>query len=55
MTFVWFIIWFIANLIGDPEPLRFEPVNAWAGTLLLVAALDLSRQHVPQRSRRCRD
>jgi hypothetical protein len=31
--------------IGDREPLLADPVNWWAGTLLLVVALDLSRQH----------
>jgi hypothetical protein len=41
MTFVWFITWYLANLIGDTEPLTFDPVNGWAGTLLLVIALDL--------------
>ncbi len=43
MTLVWFVIWLIANNIGGHEPLRFDPVNAWAGTLILAAALDLSR------------
>lgn len=37
----------IANTLGDSEPLRFDPVNWWAGTLILAGALDLSRQHVP--------
>ena len=48
MTFVWFIVWLIADLVGDEEQLTFDPVNWWAGTLLLVIALDLSRQHAPQ-------
>jgi hypothetical protein len=52
MTVIWFIVWLIANLIGDREPLRFDPVNLWAGALLLAAALDLSRQHVRRRSER---
>jgi hypothetical protein len=47
LTFVWFVVWLVANLIGDREPLRFDPVNWWAGLLLLAVALDLSRQHVP--------
>ena len=47
MTLVWFVVWLIANLIGDREGLRFDPVNWWAGALLLTVALDLSRQHVP--------
>ena len=54
MTFIWFIVWLIANLIGEHEPLRFDPVNVWGGTLLLAAGLDLSRQHVGRGSgRRC--
>lgn len=47
MTIVWFVVWFVANLIGDNEPLTFDPVNGWAGTLLLAVALDLGRQHAP--------
>jgi hypothetical protein len=43
MTFAWFAIWFIANNIGGSEPLTFDPVNGWAGTLMLAAALDLAR------------
>jgi hypothetical protein len=46
VTLVWFAIWFISDRIGDREALTFNPVNAWAWTLMLVAALDLSRQHV---------
>jgi hypothetical protein len=49
MTLIWFVVWLIANNIGDNEPLLFDPVNWWAGTLLLVIALDLSRQHVPHK------
>jgi hypothetical protein len=45
MTFIWFITWLISNSIGDREPLLFDPVNAWAGTLLLVVALDLAGGH----------
>ena len=47
VTLLWFLIWFVSNLIGDSEGLDFDPVNAWAGTLLLAIALDLARQHVP--------
>jgi hypothetical protein len=45
MTLIWFAVWLIADLVGDKEPLTFDPVNWWAGTLLLVIALDLGRQH----------
>lgn len=45
MTVVWFIVWLIANFVGDREALTFDPVNVWAGTLLAAAALDLGRQH----------
>ena len=47
MTIVWFVVWLIANVLGGSEPLRFDPVNWWAGALLLTVALDLGRQHVP--------
>lgn len=49
MTLLWFIVWLVANLIGDNESLTFDPVNWWAGTFMLTVALDLSRQHVPGR------
>lgn len=45
MTLVWFAVWLIANVVGDDAPLTFDPVNWWAGTLLLAIALDLGRQH----------
>jgi hypothetical protein len=48
VTLVWFLIWLVADNWGDREPLRFDPVNWWAGTLILVAAIDLGRQHVPK-------
>jgi len=51
MTIIWFLIWLVANTIGDSEPLTFDPVNGWAGTLVLAAALDLARQHAPELSR----
>jgi hypothetical protein len=47
MTLVWFVVWLIADLIGDEEPLTFDPVNFWAGALIFAIALDLGRQHVP--------
>jgi hypothetical protein len=49
VTLLWFLIWLIANNVGDHEPLRFDPVNVWAATLILVVALDLARQHAPGR------
>ncbi len=50
MTFVWFVIWLVANNVGAHEGLDFDPVNVWAGTLLLAVALDLTRAGgLPQR------
>jgi hypothetical protein len=51
VTLVWFIVWFVFNLVGDEEPLRFDPVNFWAGSLLFVVALDLSKTHVLDRGK----
>ena len=45
MTFVWFVIWLVANNVGGNEPLALDPVNAWAATLILAVALDLSAAH----------
>jgi hypothetical protein len=45
VTLVWFVVWLIANNIGDRESLAFDPVNWWAGALLLAVALDLSGHH----------
>jgi hypothetical protein len=47
VTLVWFVVWLIWNLVGDRESLTFDPVNWWAGTLILAVALDLGRQHAP--------
>ena len=55
MTLIWFIVWLIANVVGDNEPLTLDPVNWWAGTLILTFALDLSRQHAPQFGKTPRD
>jgi hypothetical protein len=41
MTLIWLVIWFVADQIGGHEPLLFDPVNAWTGTLILAIALDL--------------
>ena len=43
MTLLWFFVWLIWDLIGDEEPLTFDPVNWWAGSLLFVIAVDLAR------------
>jgi hypothetical protein len=45
MTLVWFVVWLVADLIGDRESLSVDPVNWWTGALLLAVALDLARQH----------
>lgn len=46
MTLVWFVVWLIANNVGAHEPLAAAPLNAWAATLILAAALDLNRPPV---------
>jgi hypothetical protein len=51
MTFLWFIIWFFSNLIGDHAPLNFDPVNGWAGTFLFALALDLAGVHASKARR----
>ncbi len=45
MTLLWFVIWLIFDLVGNREPLLFDPVNIWTGTLLAAIALDLARGH----------
>ena len=45
MTFVWFIVWFVSDHIGDHAVLEFSPVNTWAWTLILAVALDLAGTH----------
>jgi hypothetical protein len=52
MTLVWFVIWLIADHVGSPEPLRFDPVNVWTATLLAAIALDLGRAHAVKPGRR---
>lgn len=42
MTFVWFFVWLICNLVGENEPLTFDPVNFWTGALIFSIAVDLS-------------
>jgi len=51
MTLVWFVVWLVSNLIGDNETLAVDPVNGWTGTLLLTVALDLARQHAPDKGK----
>lgn len=45
MTFIWFVIWLIANNVGGNEPLALDPVNTWTATLILAIALDLGAGH----------
>ena len=45
VTLIWFIVWLICDLVGDREVLTFDPVNAWAATLILAIALDLATHH----------
>jgi hypothetical protein len=45
VTLLWFIVWVIANAVGDHEPLLTDPVNVWTWTLILAVALDLARSH----------
>lgn len=49
MSIVWFIVWLIADNVGDNEPLRFDPLNVWTATLILTLALDVNRPQVPMR------
>ena len=45
MTLIWFIVWLVANSIGDHAPLLTNPVNVWTGSLILAVALDLAGHH----------
>jgi hypothetical protein len=51
MTLLWFVIWLISDHVGSHKPLRFDPVNVWAATLLLAVALDLGRAHAAKMTR----
>jgi hypothetical protein len=51
VTLIWFIVWVIADNTGGREPLLTNPVNVWTWTLVLAVALDLARQHAPDRGR----
>ena len=44
MTLIWFVIWFVADHVGDRAPLTARPPT-FAETLLLAVAIDLARQH----------
>ena len=56
MTVIWFVIWLFADLIGDRAPLRFDPMNVWAATLILAIALDVNRPPItPRKNRRAPD
>ena len=52
MTFIWFVVWLIANSIGGHEPLILAPVNTWTATLILAVALDLGASHATSGARR---
>jgi hypothetical protein len=54
MTFLWFVVWLVANNVGGHEPLVADPVNAWLGTLILAVALDLSAAHATRGMARTR-
>jgi hypothetical protein len=45
VTFVWFVVWLVANNVGGHEALVLDPVNAWLATLILAVALDLGGAH----------
>ena len=49
MTFIWFIVWLVANNVGAHEGLTADPVNAWLGTLILAVAMDLGGHHAAAR------
>jgi hypothetical protein len=49
MTVIWFVVWLVADLIGDRETLLFNPLNWWAATLLLAIAVDINRPQVMKR------
>ncbi len=45
MTFIWFIVWFICDRIGDRESLAFAPADWWVITLPGAIALDPGKHH----------
>jgi hypothetical protein len=46
VTIVWFVVWLVADRIGDREAVLFDPLNIWAATLVLAVALDVNRPAV---------
>lgn len=52
MTLVWFVVWVILDHVGGREPLRFDPVNVWAATLILAVALDLGSSQARRGAKR---
>jgi hypothetical protein len=52
MTFLWFIVWLVSDLVGDSEHLTAAPVNGWTGALILAVALDLASHHAKQTRRK---
>jgi hypothetical protein len=49
VTIAWFLVWLVADLLGDRAPLRFDPANWWVATLLLAVAIDLNRPPITRR------
>jgi hypothetical protein len=52
MTLIWFVVWVVANNIGDHESLLFRPPNVWTAALILALALDVNRPRDVGRRRR---
>jgi hypothetical protein len=42
MWLICFIVWLIANSIGERKPMLLDPVNGWTATLILAIARDLA-------------
>lgn len=49
MTLLWFLVWLVWDLVGDREPLLFDPVNFWVGSLIFAIAVDLGGHHAAGR------
>lgn len=52
MTVIWFLVWLVADNVGDHEPLLFDPVNIWTATLIAAIGLDLGAAHARPTSKR---